>query len=382
MKIKYITVALLALLGLSAYQSYDDNPYIPIEDLRQLYSSGNPALWPKPTLDRNVDPANFKDIGPLPEVPFPDYNPYSKEKASLGKTLFFDPRLSISGQIACASCHNPELGWTDNLTRSFGHNRQTGKRNAMTILNSGYATSLFWDGRANSLEDQAQFPISDPLEMNEKLTIAVDKIAAVKGYKKLFETAFGDSEITLKRIQYAIATFERTIKSPKSKFDKFVTGKADAFSDEQVLGLHLFRTKAQCINCHNTPYFSDNQFHNDGQTLFGTVNEDFGRYNITKNKQDLGKFRTPTLREVANTKPWMHNGHFPSLLDVVEFYNLGNPSPVQAKYLGTARDSLLPVNSPILKKLNLNRTEINALLAFIETLSSPNSRIITPTLPQ
>jgi cytochrome c peroxidase len=146
--------------------------------------------------------------------------------------------------------------------------------------------------------------------------------------------------------------------------------------------LHLFRTKAQCINCHNTPYFSDNQFHNDGQSLFGTKDEDFGRYNVTGDKKDLGKFRTPTLREVANTRPWMHHGHFPSLLDVVEFYNLGNPAAIQKKHLGTARDSLIPVTSPILKKLDLNRTEINALLAFIETLSTPNGRITTPKMPQ
>lgn len=146
--------------------------------------------------------------------------------------------------------------------------------------------------------------------------------------------------------------------------------------------MHLFRTKAQCINCHNTPYFSDNQFHNDGQTLFGTKNEDFGRYAITKELKDIGKFRTPTLREVLNTSPWMHHGHFPSLLDVVEFYNLGNPSPVQKKYLGTARDSLISKVDPALKKLNLTKEEIVDLLAFIKTLSTPNSRITIPVLPK
>jgi cytochrome c peroxidase len=382
MKIKHIILPVVLLIFLSAYKTDDENEYVDIQDLRKLYSSGNPASWPKPTLDKNVDKTTFQDIGPLPEMTYPEYNKYSKEKAFLGKTLFFDPRLSVSGQIACASCHNPELGWTDNLTRSFGHNRQNGKRNSMTILNSGYAKTLFWDGRASSLEDQAQFPIADPLEMNEKLTIAVDKIVAVKGYGKLFTEAFGDEKVTLQRIQYAIATYERTIKSPKSKFDQFVSGKSEAFTDQQVTGLHLFRTKAQCINCHNTPYFSDNQFHNDGQSLFGTKDEDFGRYNVTHDKKDLGKFRTPTLREVANTRPWMHHGHFPSLLDVVEFYNLGNPAAIQKKYLGTARDSLIPVTSPILKKLNLDRAEINALLAFIETLSTPNGRIATPKMPQ
>lgn len=372
----------LLLVCMTAYKSIDEPNYIAIQELRKMYSSGDASKWPVAELHESIDKSKFKDIGVLPDVIYPSYNPYSKEKESLGKILFFDPRLSRSGQIACASCHNPELGWTDNLTRSFGHDRQTGKRNAMTILNSAYATSLFWDGRAKSLEDQAQFPISDPLEMNQDLTLAVNTIAKIKGYNSLFEAAFGDKKVSLQRIQYAIATFERSVNSPKSKFDQFVSGKSDVYTDQQVNGLHLFRTKAQCINCHNTPYFSDDQFHNDGQTLFGTKNEDFGRYAITKDVKDIGKFRTPTLREVLNTRPWMHHGHFPSLLDVVEFYNLGNPSPVQKKYLGTARDSLIPKVDPALKKLNLTKGEIEDLLAFIETLSTPNSRITIPVLPK
>lgn len=243
------------------------------------------------------------------------------------------------------------MGWTDNSTRSFGHDRQTGMRNSMTILNVAFAHELFWDGRAKSLEDQARFPISDEVEMNEDLNIAVDKIDNIEGYKPLFEAAFGNDSVSLQRIQYAIATFERTIKSPKSKFDKFVEGQSDLLTDKEVQGLHLFRTKAMCINCHNTPYFSDNQYHNDGQTLFGTKDEDFGRYLVTQNVEDIGKFRTPTLREITNTGPWMHNGHFPTLLDVVEFYNLGNPMVIQKRYLGTPRDSLIPKTSPILKNL-------------------------------
>ncbi|MEL1242423.1 cytochrome-c peroxidase [Flavobacterium flavipallidum] len=382
MKLRIIVFSVLVLSFLTAYNKFDNPEYIDIQDLRKMYSSGDTSKWPKAQLDASIDKSKFQDIGVLPEVTYPDYNPYSKEKADLGKILFFDPRLSVSGQIACASCHNPELGWTDNLTRSFGHDRQTGKRNSMTIMNSAFAKTLFWDGRASSLEDQAQFPIGDALEMNEKLTIAVDKIALIKGYQPLFKAAFGDDKVSLQRIQYAIATFERTIVSPKTKFDQFVSGKSDALTDQQLSGLHLFRTKAQCINCHNTPYFSDNQFHNDGQTLFGTKNEDFGRYNVTKDMKDIGKFRTPTLREVVNTRPWMHHGHFPTLLDVVELYNLGNPSPIQKKYLGTARDTLIPKPDPLLKKLNLNKEEINDLLAFIETLSTPRGRIIIPTMPK
>ncbi|WP_282071250.1 cytochrome-c peroxidase [Polaribacter atrinae] len=356
--------------------------YTNIANLKAIYSNGDNTKWPTPDLDSTVDKKAFKDIGALPKLQHPEYNPFSKEKSKLGKTLFFDPRLSVSGQIACASCHNPELAWTDNSTRSFGHDRQTGARNSMTILNAGFAHSLFWDGRASSLEDQARFPIGDPLEMNEKLNIAVDKIAKIEGYKPLFKAAFGNDTISLKRIQYAIATFERTVNSYKTKFDKFVEGDSTKLNNQEVLGLHLFRTKARCINCHNTPYFSDNQFHNDGQTLFGTKDEDFGRYNVTKNMADIGKIRTPTLREVARTGPWMHNGHFPSLLDVVQFYNLGNPAVVQKKYLGKGRDSLIPTNSPIIKKLNLEKNEIEALIAFMETLSSSRGRTLIPNLPK
>ena len=356
--------------------------YTNIADLKAIYSSGDITKWPAPNLDSTVNKETFKDIGALPKLQHPEYNPFSQEKSKLGKTLFFDPRLSVSGQIACASCHNPELAWTDNSTRSFGHDRQTGARNSMTILNSGFAHSLFWDGRASSLEDQARFPIGDPLEMNEKLNIAVDKIAEIEGYKTLFEAAFGNDTISLERIQFAIATFERTVNSYKTRFDKFVEGDSTKLNNQEVLGLHVFRTKGRCINCHNTPYFSDNQFHNDGQTLFGTKDEDFGRYNVTKNMDDIGKIRTPTLREVARTGPWMHNGHFPSLLDVVQFYNLGNPAVVQKKYLGKGRDSLIPTNSPILKKLDLEKNEIEALIAFMETLSSSRGRTLIPQLPQ
>ena len=381
MKIKHL-LPFVILTCLLSCKNDKQSAYTAIDDLRQIYSSGDATAWPEPTLDSLIDKSSFKDIGVLPAIKYPESNAYSKEKVTLGKTLFFDPRLSVSGQIACASCHNPELGWTDNLTRSFGHDRQTGGRNSMTILNSGYAHTLFWDGRATSLEDQARFPIGDPLEMNENLNIAVNKIAEIEGYKPLFKAAFGNDSVSLKHIQYAIATFERTIKSPKSKFDRFISGKSDEFSDQEVFGLHLFRTKAQCINCHNTPYFSDNQFHNNGQTLFGTKNEDFGRYNVTKNKEDLGKFRTPTIREVARTGPWMHNGHFSSLLDVVEFYNLGNPAPIQKKYLGTVRDSLIPAPSPLSRKLHLDKQEIDALLAFMETLTTPSRRILLTKLPK
>ena len=346
---KKILLVIGIVLSLSNCRNENDL-FEDVTYLREVYSQPDASKWPAPELDSLIDKNSFEDIGLLKDVEYPKDNPYSAEKKLLGKMLFFDARLSKTGQIACASCHNPELAWTDNITRSLGHDRQNNKRNSMTIKNVAFAHTLFWDGRAKSLEHQASFPISDSKEMNTENNVAVERISEVEGYKPLFENAFGDGEVNLDRILKAIATYERTIVSRNSKFDRFIKGKKDLFSDEEVLGLHLFRTKARCINCHNTPYFSDNQFHNDGQALFGAKDEDFGRYNHTKNKEDLGKFKTPTLREVSKTGPWMHHGHFPSLLDIVEFYNLGNPAPIQKKYLGVGRDSLIPTTSPLLKK--------------------------------
>jgi cytochrome c peroxidase len=292
--------------------------------------------------------------------------------------LFFDPRLSASGQIACANCHDPQLGWGDGRRVSFGHDRQLGGRNAMTIFNTAFYEKLFWDGRAHSLEDQARFPVQDKLEMAQGLTGMEKRIQKYKGYGPMFKEAFGDPQITLDRIFKAIASFERTIVSPPSRFDLFIKGKSDALKDNEVLGLHLFRTKARCINCHNTPLFSDNKFHNDGQTLFGSESEDLGLYKLTKTRSDVGKFRTPSLRETANTGPWFHHGNFPSLKDVVFFYNLGNPAPIQKKYLGI-RDTILPKTSPLLKKLNLNDDEVDAMVAFMQAITTTPRRLNPPT---
>lgn len=348
-----------------------------IPELRKLYGSGDPKLWPAAIIDPSVKPT-FKDIGPLDSVPYPADNPTSDAKKALGKLLFFDPRLSSSGQIACASCHDPQLGWGDGRRLAFGHDRKLGKRNAMTLLNTAYYKHLFWDGRASSLEDQAKFPIQDQLEMHQDLQSLEVKARQFKGYQPYFKAAFGTDEINLDRIFKAIATFERTIVSPPSRFDIFVKGKPEALKDNEVLGLHLFRTKAGCINCHNTGFFSDNQFHNDGQTLWGSDMEDLGRYNVTKKIADVGLFKTPSLREVANTGPWMHHGNFPSLKDVVFFYDKGNPAPIQAKYKGTPRDSLLPVTSPLLKKLNLTDVEVDALIAFMQSITTTPRRLEPP----
>jgi cytochrome c peroxidase len=348
-----------------------------IAALRKAYSSGDYKLWPKVILEEGAK-LNFRDIGSLDSMPYPADNKPSPEKKDLGKILFFDPRLSVSGQIACASCHEPQLGWGDGKRVANGHDRKMGARNSMSLLNVGYYEKYFWDGRANSLEDQAKFPVKDHIEMNLEIKAMEKKIKSFKGYEPLFEKAFGNKEINLEKIFKAIATFERSIVSPPSRFDNFIKGKSEALKDDEVLGLHLFRTKAGCINCHNTPFFSDNKFHNDGQTLFASESEDLGRYNFTSKIEDVGKFKTPSLRETANTGPWMHHGNFPSLKDVVFFYDKGNPSPIQKKYKGD-RDSLLPKTDIMLKKLNLTKPEVEAIVAFLQSITTTAARLHPPT---
>lgn len=378
-KIIYIALGLLVASFTTQLTKsiFDDKETI--EKLRKTYSSGDISQWEKPELDEEVI-ADFQDIGVLPKMIFPENNPYSEAKKELGKMLFFDPRLSKSKQISCASCHDPELAWGDGRTISYGHNRQTGKRNSPSLLNIGYHSVFFWDGRAASLENQALGPITDPVEMAATETISIKNIKKIKGYKPYFREAFGDEKITIERILKAIATYERTITSKKSKFDSFIEGKSDIFTDEEVIGLHLFRTKARCINCHNTPLFSNQKFHNVGLSYYGRTFEDLGKYNITHKKEDVGKFKTPSLREIGRTAPYMHNGLMPNLEGIIEMYNAGMPR-VKPKE-NQKNDSLFPVTDPLLKKLNLTKKEQNALKAFLLTLSSSPRREILPKLPE
>jgi cytochrome c peroxidase len=370
-----LTAILTVFVCSSAFLQSDEYT---VAQLRELYS-GDPAKWPKPELHDEAKPS-FKDIGYLGRPTHPADNPFKAEKQQLGKILFFDPRLSVSKQIACASCHDPELGWGDGRRVAYGHSRQTGKRNAMTLINVGFYEKFFWDGRAKSLEDQAKFPVQDHVEMATDLTIMVENVKAVAGYKPLFMQAFGSEEITLDKIQKAIATFERSIVSTNSRFDAFVKGNTKALKDDEVVGLHLFRTKAGCINCHNTPLFSDNKFHNDGQALLGSRMEDLGLYNVTKNLKDIGAFKTPSLRETHITGPWMHHGNFPSIKDVIEFYNLGNPVTYQRAAI--IPDSLKNPKSAMLKKLNLTLTEQAQLEAFLKSISTQVQKIMPPKLPE
>ena len=377
------TLPLLVLGAASVFFAFKSNKVIDqgysIDDLRALYSSGDQSKWPTPTVDASVYAEGFEDIGTLGEVPFPKDNPYTKEKADLGKVLFFDPRLSNSNQISCANCHDPEHNWGDGRRVAYGEDRQLGNRNSPSLMNVAYAKVMFWDGRANTLEEQAEFPIRDTKEMNHHIDFATKKLNKIKGYNELFKAAFGDGKVTNERIVKAIATFQRTILSPKTRFDKFIAGDSKQLTDQEVQGLHLFRTKARCINCHNTPYFSDNKFHNIGLTYYGREYEDLGLYNTTKLAKNVGEFKTPSLREVPQNAPYMHNGLFPTIRGVLNMYNAGmfhfQPNEKQKN------DTLFPKTSDLVKRLDLSNEELDALEAFLMSLKQNQYKMRPPALP-
>lgn len=344
--------------------------------LREIYA-GPPSGWPSPDVDEGVD---WVELSLLPEPEHPADNPFSKEKAELGKMLFFDPRLSGSGQIACASCHDPDLAWADGRTTAFGHDREPLRRNAPTVQNSAFMPSLFWDGRSDSLEDQAEAVLLNPQEMHSEEGV-LGRLAEIPEYRAAFAEAFEtveDEPITVERTARALATFERTLVGGRSRFDAFLKGDRDALSDEAISGLDFFRREARCLNCHHGPTFSDGQFHDLGLSYYGRSLEDLGRFRVTDEPEDVGRFRTPSLRNIAATGPYMHNGLF-ELDGVLRMYDAGmatlRPKPDQED------DPLFPTKSPLLKPLGLNAQDRDDLRAFLESLTEPRTRVRAPDLP-
>ena len=343
-------------------------------ELRRVYAE-DPSTWPAPHVDPGV---NWKEIGLLPEVEHPADNPHTTEKETLGKTLFFDPRLSGSGQIACASCHDPDLGWADGRTTSFGHSRKQLARNSPTIRNTAFQQRLFWDGRAESLEDQARQVLMNPDEMRSGPEHVVALLEKEPGYQELWQKAFGAEPVSIDLAAQALACFERTVVGGTSRFDSFMKGGAAALTDEALLGMDLFRREARCINCHNGPAFSDGGFHDLGLSNYGRPFEDIGRGRITNDPADTGKFRTPSLRDATATLPLMHNGLF-ELQVALTLYNAGMPKPVRRE--NQADDPRFPVKSPLLKPLGLNKQDLADLTAFLTSLEETKRRIRPPAIP-
>jgi cytochrome c peroxidase len=323
------------------------------KELREIYSKSS-SNWPKPDLDPTVQ---YKEIGLLPNPIFPSNNPYSFEKSSLGQELFFDKNLSGSKKLSCSSCHNPNQGWSDGNSLPSGHNGIILKRNSPTILNSAHNNVFFWDGRASSLEDQTIKVLTNPDEMHTTPEEVEKYLNSSENYRIKFKKAFGTEKISFDMAVKAITTFERTVNTKnQSNFDKFLKGDKNILSDSQINGLHLFRTKARCMNCHNGPNFTDNKFHNLSLTYIGTEKEDLGRYYITKNPADWGVFKTPTLRNVSKTSPYMHNGVFTKLNKILNLYNDGMHGKDENK-------------SPLIVPLGLSEEEIKNLEDFLLSLS-------------
>ncbi len=367
-----LLLASTTLLALGCGRKEAATPAALVDALRTAYAK-TPDQWPAPTLDAGVP---HRELARLDEDAM---RPVAKAYADiavaderalveLGKQLFFDPRLSASNQISCASCHDPDLAWGDGRRRSFGHDRNRGARNAPSILNVGHWETLFWDGRATSLEDQTLGPLQDQMEMMQTLEELGPELAAIAGYPPMFAAALGSDTITTRRVSLALAAFERTIDSRTSRFDHFVSGRYDALSDAEIRGLHLFRTKARCLNCHNGPLFSDQQFHNNGQSQIGRDDEDLGRYTVSGEWRDAGAFRTPSLRDVIYTGPYFHNGNIAELREILQMYNAGMPQVISRAIMDTL--SRVPIHDPLLRPLGLTEAEMDDITAFLEAIST------------
>jgi len=299
----------------------------------------------------------------LPPVPVPANNPVTAEKVALGRELFYDRRLSSDNSVSCATCHNPVLGFTDGAAHSTGVGGRTGKRNAIALLNAAYGASLFWDGRAATLEAQVGTPMENSDEMNQPHAITVAKLANDPAMERDFEAAFGPGPITIGKIERAIASFERMLISGNSAFDRYeFGGDKTALSASAVRGLAIFRdpNKGNCAACHTIgdryALFTDGKFHNTGEGVDDEGNlADLGRYEQTKLDRDKGAFKTPSLRNVAESAPYMHDGKLRTLDDVAQFYaGGGNSNPYLDKEM---------------KPLNLTARDRADLVEFLKSLS-------------
>lgn len=273
-----------------------------------------------------------------------------------------------------------DMSWTDGRERAVGHDQQLGKRNTPSLSNSWASSKLFWDGRASTLEDQAYGPVNNDIEMHGSMPEVPAVLRKITGYKKLFANAYGTEEMNVDRVVHAIATYERTLVSRKSDFDYFLQGDATKLSDAALRGMHLFRTKARCMNCHNGPLFTDQQFHNVGLTYYGREFEDLGLYKVTGKAAHVGQFKTPSLRDVMRTRPWMHNGLFDDMEGILNMYNAGMPQPKPKQE--QLKDTLYPRTDPLLKKLNLTKAEKQDIIAFMNAITAQPWKVRMPDLPK
>ncbi len=406
-----ILFGVLGLLFASSYlYSSTDNKNASSKENRHVFGPGDNkqgyeskgyktnALDLQKRIGKKADLLKFVSNPPLglPAVPVPADNPITEEKISLGRRLFFDRRLSINDTFSCAICHIPEQGFTNNeLQTSVGVEGRSGKRNAPMIYNVAYLELIFHDGRESTLEQQVWAPFLARHEMaNPSIGYVINKIKAIPEYKGLFEQAFDGRGPTMETVGMALSAYQRTLNSADSPFDRWHFGNQDDAVNEQVKrGFELFNGKAECNVCHlihdDYALFTDNQLHNTGLGYLASMgpttettrvqlapgvyadldNEvikrvsrpkqnDVGRYEVTENPNDRWKFRTPTLRNVSLTAPYMHDGSLLSLREVIEFYNQG----------GVPNEVL----SPLIRPLGLSEEEIDDLVAFLNSLTGSN----------
>lgn len=330
------------------------------------------------------------NLEPFKAVPIPEQNPQTREKIELGKKLFFDRRLSGDGTMNCGTCHDPEKAYTDGLELSLSYPTTRNWRNSPTLINVAFQKYLFHDGRSLTLEDQALFPMMSAFEMNRNLDFVEEVVRSVPEYVTAFQKVFG-GEVTRARMAMAIASFERTIISVNSPLDRHLKGDSNALSGEAKKGLALFMGKARCNECHFGVNLSDDTFYalyvpenpehqNDPRIAatrrfvgkvshyddYRNLKEDPGRYLVTKDKKDWKAFRTPTLREIGKTMPYMHNGIFATLDEVIEFFDKGGGK-----------------GNTVLKPLGLSDNEKKYIKVFlVEGLAGEDIAIRYPKVPQ
>lgn len=306
----------------------------------------------------------------LPDKPpAPEDNIPNAARIELGKKLFFDPRLSLDGNMSCATCHSPLFGWSDGLPVGKGFKSQMLGRASPTVINTAFNSIQMWDGRKKSLEDQAMGPMMSNAEMNMDIPGLMKFLRTNSGYKKAFNEAYPGEEIGELTLAKALASFERTVISNNSRFDKWVKGNKKALSEEEILGFKIFMDpdKGNCAVCHSGANFTDNGFHNIGLASFGIENPDPGRYAERPLKLMMGAFKTPTVRDIELTAPYFHDGSANTLEELVEHYAKG----------GEVKTNL----SPNLKTLNLSKDEKAALVAFMLSLTTPPEPFELPILP-
>jgi cytochrome c peroxidase len=302
------------------------------------------------------------------QAPQPADNVATPHRVELGKALFFDPRLSGNGSVSCASCHNPSLGWSDGLATGIGINGQQLGRNSPTVVNVGLNTQFMWDGRFASLEQQALGPLQAAQEMSADFKHMKFLLDSLQGYRALFEKAYPGEQMSEQTVAKALAAFERTVVSGESRFDKWLGGDRRAMTQQEWRGFQVFKAadKGNCMACHSGPNFTDNGFHNIG---VAQQNDDAGRFAVRKLPSMKAAFKTPTLRDIALTAPYFHDGSAATLRQVVEHYNRGG----DARAVGTV--------APEVKPLNLTAPEMDDLVAFMQTLTGKRRPVELPTLP-